>query len=72
VRRQYYPGTEIFIYRALSDHPPPGIGIKAKRRPHAVGRRLQVDALKELQQQTDGKLTALLPAILNRAFKGEL
>jgi type I restriction enzyme, S subunit len=32
----------------------------------------QVDALKELQRQTDGELTALLPAILDRAFKGEL
>jgi type I restriction enzyme S subunit len=31
-----------------------------------------VDALKELQRQTGEELDALLPAILDRAFKGEL
>jgi type I restriction enzyme S subunit len=32
----------------------------------------QVDALKKLQAQTAVELDALLPAILDRAFKGEL
>jgi len=32
----------------------------------------EVDALKELQRQTSKELDALLPAILDRAFKGEL
>ncbi len=34
--------------------------------------RAEVDALKRLQAQTAAELTALLPAILDRAFKGEL
>lgn len=32
----------------------------------------EVDALKRLQAQTSAELDALLPAGLNRAFKGEL
>jgi type I restriction enzyme S subunit len=32
----------------------------------------QVDALKRLQAETGVELDALLPAILDRAFKGEL
>lgn len=32
----------------------------------------QVDALKRLQTETAAELDALLPAILDRAFKGEL
>jgi type I restriction enzyme S subunit len=32
----------------------------------------QVDALKRLQAETAAELDALLPAILDRAFKGEL
>jgi type I restriction enzyme S subunit len=32
----------------------------------------EVDALKRLQAETAVELTALLPAILDRAFKGEL
>jgi hypothetical protein len=31
-----------------------------------------LDALKRLQAETAAELDALLPAILNRAFKGEL
>ena len=36
------------------------------------GLQAQVDALKKLQAQTAAELDALLPAILDRAFKGEL
>ena len=36
------------------------------------GLQAQVDALKKLQTQTAAELDALLPAILDRAFKGEL
>ena len=32
----------------------------------------QVDTLKRLQAETAAELAALLPAILDRAFKGEL
>jgi type I restriction enzyme S subunit len=32
----------------------------------------EVDKLKELQRQTGQELDALMPAILDRAFKGEL
>lgn len=32
----------------------------------------QVDALKRLQTETAAELDALLPALLDRAFKGEL
>jgi len=32
----------------------------------------EVDALKEMQRQTSEELDALLPSILDRAFKGEL
>jgi type I restriction enzyme S subunit len=32
----------------------------------------EVDALKRLQAETSAELDALLPAILDRAFKGEL
>jgi len=32
----------------------------------------QVDALKRLQTETSAELDALLPAILDRAFRGEL
>ena len=36
------------------------------------GLQAQVDALKKLQTQTAAELDALLPAILDRAFKGTL
>ena len=32
----------------------------------------EVDALKRLQAETAAELNALLPALLDRAFKGEL
>lgn len=32
----------------------------------------QVDALQKLQNETSAELDALLPSILDRAFKGEL
>jgi type I restriction enzyme S subunit len=32
----------------------------------------KVDAAKGLQNETDAELDALLPSILDRAFKGEL
>lgn len=34
--------------------------------------KAEVDALKRLQSETAAELAALLPAILDRAFKGEL
>jgi len=43
-------------------------------RSQAIGERVfaEVDALKRLQTETAAELDALLPAILDRAFKGEL
>lgn len=38
----------------------------------AAASRSQVDRLKALQAQTAAELGALLPAILDQAFKGEL
>ena len=34
--------------------------------------RAQVDALKRLQSETAAELAALLPSVLDRAFRGEL
>jgi hypothetical protein len=34
--------------------------------------RAEVDALKRLQAETAAELDALLPAVLDKAFKGEL
>jgi type I restriction enzyme S subunit len=34
--------------------------------------RAEVDALKHLQAETSAELDALLPSILDKAFKGEL
>lgn len=39
---------------------------------HLDALQAKVDALKALQQQTAAELDALLPAILDRAFKGEI
>jgi type I restriction enzyme S subunit len=36
------------------------------------GLQAQVDALKKLQAETAAELDALLPSILDKAFKGEL
>ncbi len=36
------------------------------------GLQANVDALKQLQSETAAELDALLPAILDKAFKGEL
>lgn len=36
------------------------------------GLQAKVDQLKQLQEQTAAELDALLPSILDRAFKGEL
>ena len=40
--------------------------------PHNLACRAEVDALKHLQAETAAELDALLPALLDRAFKGEL
>ena len=37
-----------------------------------VSNAVTMDALKRLQAETAAELAALLPAILDRAFKGEL
>jgi len=39
---------------------------------HLDGLQAKVDALKKLQAETAAELAALLPSILDKAFKGEL
>lgn len=39
---------------------------------HLTRLRTEVDALKAVQAETAAELDALLPSILDRAFKGEL
>ena len=53
---------------------PSGVPLAEQRRIVAELDALQaeVDALKRLQAETSAELDALLPAILDRAFKGEL
>ena len=41
-----------------------------RNKPEAL--QVEVDGLKRLQAETAAELDALLPAILDRAFKGEL
>jgi type I restriction enzyme S subunit len=36
------------------------------------GLKAKVDALKQLQSQTRAEIDALLPSVLDKAFKGEL
>jgi hypothetical protein len=43
-----------------------------KNRVSGVSNALMLDAFKKLQWQTSEELEALLPSILDRAFKGEL
>jgi type I restriction enzyme S subunit len=65
------PGLNLTNIRALSLPFPP------LREQHRIVAQLdalqaEVDALKRLQAETASELAALLPAILDRAFKGEL
>jgi type I restriction enzyme S subunit len=65
------PGLNLTNIRALSLPVPP---LLEQRRIVAELDALQaeVDALKRLQTETTAELDALLPAVLDRAFKGEL
>jgi type I restriction enzyme S subunit len=58
----------------LSPLPVPKLSLDEQRRIVAELEALQaeVDALKRLQAETAAELDALLPAILDKAFKGEL
>ena len=53
---------------------PRSVSLEEQRRivVHLDGVQAKVDRLKALQAQTRAELDALLPAILDRAFKGEL
>ncbi len=58
----------------LAETPIPVPPLPEQRRivAHLDGLQAKVDRLKELQAQTAAELDALLPSILDRAFKGEL
>ena len=43
-----------------------------KQQKYALSTFSQLNTLKQLQFETEAELNALLPSILNRAFKGEL
>jgi type I restriction enzyme S subunit len=71
VRGTSYVGINLIDVRRLEVPVPP---IQHQRRIVAYldGLQAQVDALKRLQAETAAELDALLPSILDRAFKGEL
>ncbi len=54
--------------------PIPDLALEEQRRIVAYldGLQAKVDALKALQAQTQAELDALLPSVLDKAFKGEL
>lgn len=58
----------------LAPLPVPKLGFQEQRQIVAYldGLQAKVDALKKLQAETAAELTALLPSILDKAFKGEL
>ncbi len=62
------------VLREIRAFPVPVPSLAEQRRIVAELDALQaeVDALKRLQAETSAELDALLPAILDRAFKGEL
>ena len=60
--------------RQLEQTPIPLVPLEEQHRIVAYLDSLQakIDALKHLQAQTQAELDALLPSVLDRAFKGEL
>ncbi|MGD0266698.1 MAG: hypothetical protein ABSD47_17345 [Candidatus Methylomirabilota bacterium] len=69
------PSIQKINQRVILDYPfPTGIPLGEQRRLVAYLDTLQkkLDALRQLQAETAAELDALLPSILDRAFKGEL
>lgn len=66
-----YIGINLKDVRRLTV-PTPSIEIQRKVVSYLDQLRMQVDKLKHLQAETAAELDALLPAVLDRAFKGEL
>lgn len=60
--------------RAIRDLTIPAVPLSEQRRIVAYldGLQTKVDALKKLQSETAAELAALLPSVLDKAFKGEL
>jgi len=54
----------------MKSAPPPSKQRRIVAGPDAL--RAEVDVLKRLQAETAAELDALLPAVLDRAFRGEL
>jgi type I restriction enzyme R subunit len=63
------PDYILFLRR---NYPIAVVEAKAEYKNLADGLQGQVDALKALQSQTQAELDALLPSVLDKAFKGEL
>jgi hypothetical protein len=59
-----------YAARAISEYRAADADVEQQKRGKALF--AEVDALKRLQAETATELDALLPAILDRAFKGEL
>ncbi|HEY4688162.1 MAG TPA: restriction endonuclease subunit S [Anaerolineae bacterium] len=67
-------GNQNLVLKFIRDFPMPTPPLDEQRRIVAYldGPQAKVDALKALQAQTQAELDALLPSVLDRAFKGEL
>ena len=52
--------------------PAPSLEEQRRMVAYLDGLQAKVDALKQLQSQTQMELDALLPSVLDKAFKGEL
>ena len=71
VRGTSYLGINLKDVRSLS-LPIPPISTQQDVIAHLNDLRARVDALRRLQAETATELDALLPAVLDRAFRGEL
>lgn len=62
------------VLREIRRFPIPAVPLEEQRRivDYLDGLHTKIDQLKHLQAQTSAELDALLPSILDRAFKGEL
>ncbi|CAG0998915.1 partial Type-1 restriction enzyme EcoKI specificity protein, partial [Gammaproteobacteria bacterium] len=67
-------GNQNLVLKFIRDFPMPAPSLEEQRRMVAYldGLQAKVDALKQLQSQTQMELDALLPSVLDKAFKGEL
>ncbi len=67
-------GNQNLVLRFIREFPMPLPTLQQQESiaAHLDGQKSQVDAVKRLQAETQAELNALLPAVLDRAFRGEL